>query len=139
MIMRSDIEPIQLGAFLCLMRVMGETSAELAGLVMAARETLHRPSGAPTADLDWPAYAGKKNRLPWFLLTALLLAGAGIRVAMHGRRGTHGGAAVHRAGRARVRHRAGGIDGRSGDATRLALLHLCAAFRDQRAPGASIA
>ncbi|HEY1720687.1 MAG TPA: glycosyl transferase family protein [Magnetospirillaceae bacterium] len=92
MIMRNDIEPIQLGAFLCLMRVMGETPEELAGLVMAAREVLHRPAGAPTADIDWPAYAGKKNRLPWFVLTALLLAGAGIRVAMHG-------GAEHTAGR----------------------------------------
>ncbi len=92
MIMRNDVEPIQLGAFLCLMRVMGETSEELAGLVMAARETLHRPTGAPTADLDWPAYAGKKNRLPWFVLSALLLSGAGIRVAMHG-------GAEHTAGR----------------------------------------
>jgi anthranilate phosphoribosyltransferase len=84
MIMRGALEPIQLGAFLCLMRVLGETPEELAGLVSAARETLKRPSGAPTADIDWPAYAGKKNRLPWFVLTALLLAGAGIRVAMHG-------------------------------------------------------
>ena len=35
-------------------------------------------------DLDWPAYAGKKNRLPWFLLAALLLAKNGARVLMHG-------------------------------------------------------
>jgi anthranilate phosphoribosyltransferase len=92
MIMAGQVEPIQLGAFLCLMRVMGETPEELAGLVRAAREGLARPSSASIADLDWPAYAGKKNRLPWFLLSALLLAGAGIRVVMHG-------GAEHTAGR----------------------------------------
>ena len=91
MVMDGRVEPIQLGAFLCLMRVMGETPDELAGLVRAARESLpdvHKSA----ADLDWPAYAGKKNRLPWFLLSALLLAGSGIRVLMHG-------GAEHTAGR----------------------------------------
>lgn len=84
MIMNGQVEPIQLGAFLCLMRVLGETPEELAGLVRAARELLpHRPQMS-TADLDWPTYAGKKNWLPWFLLSALLLAGGGIRVLMHG-------------------------------------------------------
>jgi anthranilate phosphoribosyltransferase len=92
MILTGAVEPIQLGAFLCLTRVQGETPEELAGLVEAARESLTRGKGATTADLDWPAYAGKKNRLPWFLLSALLLAGAGIRVAMHG-------GAEHTAGR----------------------------------------
>ncbi len=92
MIMRGAVDPLQLGAFLCLTRVKGETPEELAGLVQAAREALTRATGATTADLDWPAYAGKKNRLPWFLLSALLLAGAGIRVVMHG-------GAEHTAGR----------------------------------------
>lgn len=90
MIMSGSVEPIQLGAFLCLMRVMGETPEELAGLVRAAKESLRLP--AVSLDLDWPAYAGKKNRLPWFLLTALLVAGGGVRVLMHG-------GAEHTAGR----------------------------------------
>src|SRR5579863_4978976 len=67
MVMAGELEPIQLGAFLCLMREMGETPEELAGLTRAARATLAIPTGA-RADLDWPSYAGKKNRLPWFLL-----------------------------------------------------------------------
>lgn len=82
MIMAGAVEPIQLGAFLCLMRVMGETPEELVGLVRAAKESLDLP--AIPVDLDWPAYAGKKNRLPWFLLAALLLATNGVRVLMHG-------------------------------------------------------
>lgn len=90
MVMAGAIEPIQLGAFLCLMRVMGETPEELAGLVCAAKESLRLP--AASVDVDWPTYAGKKNRLPWFLLSALLLAGSGIRVLMHG-------GAEHTAGR----------------------------------------
>jgi len=90
--MEERIEPIQLGAFLCLMRLMGETPEELAGLVRAARASLAPRATAIAVDLDWPAYAGKRNRLPWFLLSALLLAGAGIRVVMHG-------GAEHTAGR----------------------------------------
>ncbi len=92
MVMDGRVEPIQLGAFLCLMRVMGETPEELAGLVRAARQSLRPWPSNPAADLDWPAYAGKKHRLPWFLLSALLLGGAGIRVLMHG-------GAEHTAGR----------------------------------------
>ena len=42
---------------------------------------------APTniaVDLDWSSYAGKRKHLPWFILSALLLAENGIRVFMHG-------------------------------------------------------
>src|SRR3954470_7935854 len=73
MVMREEVEPIQLGAYLALLRVRGESPEELAGLVRAARETLAIPTAAPKVDLDWPSYAGKRHRLPWFLLSALLL------------------------------------------------------------------
>jgi anthranilate phosphoribosyltransferase len=92
MVMADEIEPVQLGAFLCLMRVRSETPEELAGLVRAARETFAMPADAPKVDLDWPSYAGKKNRQPWFLLSAVLLAGSGTRIFMHG-------AGEHTAGR----------------------------------------
>ncbi|WP_428354238.1 glycosyl transferase family protein [Methyloprofundus sp.] len=83
MILAGDVEEIQLGAFLMLMRVKEETPEELAGFVTAVRETLPKIDTA-TADLDWSAYAGKRSHLPWFILSSLLLAEQGIKVLMHG-------------------------------------------------------
>jgi anthranilate phosphoribosyltransferase len=84
MILAEDVLPIQLGAFLMLMRVKEETPEELAGFVLAARESCHLASDKDLVDLDWSSYAGKRRHLPWFLLSALLLAESGIRVFMHG-------------------------------------------------------
>jgi anthranilate phosphoribosyltransferase len=42
------------------------------------------PPALPGADLDWPSYAGKRHQHPWFILSQLLLAGAGYRVFVHG-------------------------------------------------------
>lgn len=84
MILRDEVEPIQLGAFLCLIRVKTETPQELAGFARAARAAVAKPEGMPAVDLDWPSYAGKSRRLPWFLLSALLLARSGVSVFMHG-------------------------------------------------------
>ena len=83
MILADEVEEIQLGAFLMLMRVKEETPEELAGFVLAVRETLPMIA-AETADLDWSAYAGKRRHLPWFMLSSLLLAENGIKVLMHG-------------------------------------------------------
>lgn len=85
MILRNEVRPEQLGAFLMLLRVKEESPEELAGFVQAARDF----TGAPMVpvDLDWSCYAGKKRRLPWFLLAALTLAGEGVRIFMHGARG----------------------------------------------------
>ncbi|MDD5275287.1 MAG: glycosyl transferase family protein [Methylovulum sp.] len=91
MILSDRVLPIQLGAFLMLMRVKEETPEELAGFVQAAREQFSFASGTHV-DLDWSTYAGKRRHLPWFLLSALLLADNGITVFMHG-------AAGHTAGR----------------------------------------
>ncbi len=87
MIMASQVEPIQLGAFLMLMRVKEETPEELAGFVQAARESFQRGKQAIEVDLDWSSYAGKRRHLPWFLLSTLLLAENGVRVLMHGAEG----------------------------------------------------
>jgi anthranilate phosphoribosyltransferase len=85
MICAGTVEPLQVGAFLALLRYRGETPAELAGMVRALRATVLRPAAAPAPDLDWPTYAGGSTRgLPWFVLSALLLAGNGIGVFMHG-------------------------------------------------------
>ncbi|NOQ14499.1 MAG: glycosyl transferase family protein [Methyloprofundus sp.] len=83
MILAGEVEEIQLGAFLMLMRVKEETPEELAGFVLAVRETLP-DIPANTADLDWSAYAGKRRHLPWFILSSLLLAENGVKILMHG-------------------------------------------------------
>lgn len=87
MIMAGEVEPIQLGAFLMLMRVKEETGPEVAAFVRAIRETLSIPADAPKVDLDWSSYAGKKRQLPWYLLAALLLSQNGVRIFMHGASG----------------------------------------------------
>lgn len=83
MILADEVLPIQLGAFLMLMRVKEETCEELAGFVQAVRENL-RFQPTVKVDLDWSSYAGKRRHLPWFLLSTLLLAENGITVFMHG-------------------------------------------------------
>ncbi|MBS3963299.1 MAG: glycosyl transferase family protein [Methylomonas sp.] len=83
MILAGDVLPIQLGAFLMLMRIKEETSEELAGFVQAVREHLGF-STTLTVDLDWSSYAGKRRQLPWFVLSTFLLADNGVTVFMHG-------------------------------------------------------
>ena len=86
MVMNDEVLPVQLGAFLMLMRVKEETPEELAGFVQAVRESFAFATDCPV-DLDWSSYAGKRRHLPWFLLSALLLAENGITVFMHGAAG----------------------------------------------------
>lgn len=87
MVLNNQVEPVQLGAFLMLMRVKEETAEELAGFIRAAKDSIKRAPDAIQVDLDWSSYAGKRRHLPWFILSALLLAENGIRVFMHGARG----------------------------------------------------
>ncbi len=87
MILQGDVEPCQLGAFLMLLRVKEETSEEIAGFVNAIKASLEVPSTLPHIDLDWSSYAGKRRQLPWYILSALLLADHGYKVFMHGTEG----------------------------------------------------
>ena len=96
MIVAGEVEPVQLGAFLMLLRVKEESPAELAGFVMAARAGLQRErdyalmnagQSAIQVDLDWSSYAGKRKHYPWFLLAVKVLAAQGVRVFMHGASG----------------------------------------------------
>jgi anthranilate phosphoribosyltransferase len=81
-VLAGEVDPHQLGAFLMLLRYRGEDVEEVTGIVEAMQATLPAVSGA---DLDWPSYgAGKTRDLPWFLLAALALGHAGVRVLMHG-------------------------------------------------------
>ena len=85
MILAGEVLPEQLGAFLMLLRVKEESPEEIAGFVRAARATPHAcRRRAPRVDLDWSSYAGKGRQLPWFILSALVLARNGWRVFMHG-------------------------------------------------------
>ncbi len=87
MILRDEVLPEQLGAFMMLLRVKEETPEEIAGFVRGARATFDLPDHAPEVDLDWSSYAGKRRQLPWFLLAALLLSQNGVRLFMHGTEG----------------------------------------------------
>jgi anthranilate phosphoribosyltransferase len=88
LILEGRAEPVQLGAYLLVLRYRGETAAELAGMVEAARARFTgTPSGSPAepiAELDWPSYADRHRQQPWFVLAARLLAENGIKVLMHG-------------------------------------------------------
>ena len=97
MILEDRVEPLQLGAFLCILRVRTEVPEEGLGFVRAVRDTLDLPDNPPDVDLDWSSYSGKKRQLPWFLLSALLLAENGVRVCMQGTEG-------HTPGRLYSRH-----------------------------------
>jgi anthranilate phosphoribosyltransferase len=87
MILDGTIEPLQLGAFLCILRVRTEVASEGAGFVRAVRDTLDVPKDAPRVDLDWATYSGKKRHLPWYLLAALLLSRNGVTICMQGTEG----------------------------------------------------
>jgi anthranilate phosphoribosyltransferase len=87
MMLKGETLPKQLGAFLMLLRVKEESPEEIAGFVRAARATLTVPANAPHVDVDWSSYAGKRRQLPWFILSAVVLARNVWRMFMHGAEG----------------------------------------------------
>ncbi len=87
MLVAGETEPEQLGAFLMLQRLMEETSEEIAGFTLGSRQAMQYPDNMPEVDVDWSSYAGKKRQLPWFILSALVLARNGHKVFMHGTEG----------------------------------------------------
>jgi anthranilate phosphoribosyltransferase len=77
-----EAAPEAIGALLMLMRMKGETAEEIAGLAHAAQAAC---PALPHSALDWPCYAAGRTRgLPWFLLSARLVALAGHPVVLHG-------------------------------------------------------
>lgn len=82
MVLNDEVEAVQLGAFLLLLRYQLETAEELAGFANAVRKKIQTPN--IPLDIDWPTYAGKKRHYPWYLLAAKLLAAQGITILMHG-------------------------------------------------------
>lgn len=96
MVLDGDVEPLQLGGFLLVLRQRGETAAELAGFAEATHDRMTIPDDGICPDLDWPSYADNHRQQPWFILAALLLAENGFRVFMHGIAGEQEGAAPTR-------------------------------------------
>ncbi|HEX4976165.1 MAG TPA: glycosyl transferase family protein [Pseudomonadales bacterium] len=85
LLLHGQVEDVQIGAFLLLIRVREETTDELVGFTKAARHYCAKQ--IPTqlnATLDWPSYAGKHRHYNWYILAALALADHGIPVFMHG-------------------------------------------------------
>lgn len=83
-VLSGQAAPEAVGAMLMLLRMKGETADEIAGFVSAARASLPEWQGQRPA-LDWPSYAAGRTRgLPWFLLSARLVARAGFPVLLHG-------------------------------------------------------
>lgn len=81
-----DAAPEAIGALLMLLRMKGETAEEIAGFAAAAQEQV---PALPQVDLDWPSYAAGRTRgLPWFLVSALMVAQSGKRVMLHGWNGS---------------------------------------------------
>ena len=96
MLLAGTPDPMQVGAFLMLLRYRGEDPHEIAGLVEAAHASCAMPD--TQVDLDWPSYgAGRTRGAPWFLLAALALAASGVRVLMHGSNEFSGGMTVPQA------------------------------------------
>ncbi|MBT5229191.1 MAG: glycosyl transferase family protein, partial [Methylococcales bacterium] len=58
---------------------------EIAGFVRACQSAMDVPKCS--VDLDWSSYAGKRRYLPWYILSALMLAENGISTFMHGASG----------------------------------------------------
>ncbi|MDO6728776.1 glycosyl transferase family protein [Marinovum sp. 2_MG-2023] len=82
LMLSGEAAPEAIGALLMLLRMKGEVPAEIAGLALGATSTL---PALPRPDLDWPSYAAGRTRgLPWFLLSARLVAEAGHDVLLHG-------------------------------------------------------
>jgi len=81
-----DADPLQLGAFLIAQRMKGETSAELAGFVDAARATIagFDQIRAAAGAVDLPCYAGKRRASHAYLVAAMQARDAGIPVLIHG-------------------------------------------------------
>jgi len=84
LILSDGAAPEAVGALFMLMRYRGENAAEVAGFVTAMRERISGWSSVG-ALLDWPTYAAGRSRgLPYFVLSAALVAQAGVPVLMHG-------------------------------------------------------
>ncbi len=81
-----DAEPLQLGAFLIAQRMKGESSAELAGFIEAARARIagYGALNAPAGAVDLPCYAGKRRAAHAHLAAAIEARDHGTPLFIHG-------------------------------------------------------
>lgn len=87
MILRNEVLPEQLGAFLMLLRLKEEAPEEIAGFALATKALFDLPADIPKVDVDWSSYAGKRIQLPYFILSVMALVNSGVSVTMHGTEG----------------------------------------------------
>ncbi len=86
-VLSGSVPPLQVGAFLMLLRMREESEAELAGFLQASRAYNNCDLKSITGiDLDLGCYAGKRRQLPWFILAVLALADSGLKIFVHGTR-----------------------------------------------------
>jgi anthranilate phosphoribosyltransferase len=88
LVMSGEASPVQVSALLIGMRVKGETSSEVAGVVQAMRAAMVRlPADRPEDLVDTCGTGGGAVRtFNVSTAAALLAAGAGVRIAKHGNR-----------------------------------------------------
>lgn len=85
-ILKGEVEDIQLGAFLMLLRVKEESADEIAGFAQACKDFIHVDTELQV-DIDWSSYAGKRRQLPWFIASLLILADQGYKIFIHAAKG----------------------------------------------------
>jgi anthranilate phosphoribosyltransferase len=87
LVMAGEASPVQVSALLVGLRVKGETADEVAGVVHALRGAMVRLSADKADDLvDTCGTGGGLQTFNISTASALLAAGAGLRVAKHGNR-----------------------------------------------------
>lgn len=90
-IMADEVLPRAIGCVLDADAGQGRDTRRISGICAChSSNSSTIDTDAVTVDLDWSSYAGKRRQLPWFLLSALLLAKNGVTVLMHGARGASG-------------------------------------------------
>jgi anthranilate phosphoribosyltransferase len=87
LVMAGEATPVQVAALLIGLRVKGETSEEVTGVVQAMRAAMvHLPADEPDELVDTCGTGGGTQTFNISTAAALLAAGAGLRIAKHGNR-----------------------------------------------------
>jgi anthranilate phosphoribosyltransferase len=87
LVMAGEATPVQVAALLIGLRVKGETSEEVTGVVQAMRAAMvHLPADNPDELVDTCGTGGGTQTFNISTAAALLAAGAGLRIAKHGNR-----------------------------------------------------
>lgn len=85
-VLSGKVNPEQLAALLCCLKMKGETQSELLGLVLAMREKMIQLEGAEDAVDVCGTGGDQSGTFNISTAVAFVVAGAGIKVAKHGNR-----------------------------------------------------